>query len=184
MSQIEELQSRITAALDRIGAGVEGLGGLPAPAAEPDTGELDALRQQLEDEKLVTAQLEERLKTLREKQERAGEAASVVLDQQRAQLEQLDGELQRLRKANAQLRDNNQALREANQAGVAEPHLINKSMLGELEALRAARAADCAEMTAILGQLEPLIAGAKVASGGASDMDEQIERAAEFGEDA
>ncbi len=180
MSQIEELQSRITAALDRIGAGVEGLGGLPAPAAEPDTGELDTLRQQLEDEKLVNAQLEERLKSLRDKQERAGEAANAALGQQRAQMEQLDADLQRLRKANAQLRENNQALREANQAGVAEPHLINKSMLGELEALRAARAADSAEVAAVLGQLGPLIAGASVVP----DVGDAIERAEEFGEDA
>lgn len=179
MSQIEELHRRITAALERIGTGVEGLN-VAAPVAEPDTGEVEALRQQLEDEKLVNAQLQERLKSLHEKQERAGEAAAEVQGQQRALMEQLDSELQRLRKVNAMLRDNNQALRDANQAGVAEPHLINKSMLGELEALRAARAADSAEVAAILGQLEPLIAGAIVAP----DLGEAIERATEFGEDA
>ncbi len=74
-------------------------------------------------------------------------------------MRKLDGELQSLRKANEQLRDNNKALREANEAGVAEPHLINKSMLAELEGLRAARAADRAEADLVMADLERLISG-------------------------
>ncbi|MFA3915809.1 hypothetical protein [Ruegeria hyattellae] len=72
MSQIEELQRRIAAAMDRIGAGVEILSSLPAPVAEvaetqgaPDTDLLAAL----EDEKLANAQLEERLKVLKARHE-------------------------------------------------------------------------------------------------------------------
>jgi hypothetical protein len=36
--------------------------------------------------------------------------------------------------------------------------LVNKAMLAELEALRATRAADAAEMDAILQELTPIIA--------------------------
>ena len=59
MSQIEELQSRITAAMDRIGTGLGALEAARDEAAQND------LTQALEDERLANAQLEERLKTLK-----------------------------------------------------------------------------------------------------------------------
>ena len=157
MSQIEELQSRITAAMDRISQGLEmrasgGDGGL----AE----ELEALKAQLEDEKTVSAQLEERNKRMKDKLDAAEEYAKQASEDERARLKKLDDDLQSLRRANSQLRDNNKALREANQAGVAEPHLINKAMLAELEGLRAARNADRAEADVVLGELTRLLNGA------------------------
>jgi len=152
MSQIDELQSRITAALDRISQGLEAQG-----SAGADTTELDALRTELEDERATSAQLEERHRRLKDKLEVAEEAAAKAVEESRAMLEKLDGELQSLRRANAQLRENNQALREAQEAGVAEPHLINKAMLAELEGLRAARNADRAETDAVLAELTRLI---------------------------
>ncbi len=72
MSQIEELQRRIAAAMDRIGAGVETLSRLPEPAAVDAEAEgvLDTdLLAALEDEKLANAQLEERIKTLKARHE-------------------------------------------------------------------------------------------------------------------
>ena len=66
MSQVEELESRITSALDRIAKGVETLG---AESGGVDTEELEKVRSELEDEKLVSAQLEERIKALHEKQD-------------------------------------------------------------------------------------------------------------------
>ncbi|NRB20703.1 MAG: colicin transporter [Rhodobacteraceae bacterium] len=63
MSQIEELQGRITAAMDRIGTG---LGALEAAqVAAQDAAAQDDLTQALDDEKLANAQLAERLKTLK-----------------------------------------------------------------------------------------------------------------------
>ena len=115
MSQIEELQRRITAAMDRISQGLE------MRASGGDGG---------------------------------------LAEDERARLKKLDDDLQSLRRANSQLRDNNKALREANQAGVAEPHLINKAMLAELEGLRAARNADRAEADVVLGELTRLLNGA------------------------
>lgn len=147
MSQIDELQRRIIAALDRIGQGLEG------QQAGPDVQEVESLKQQLEDERLASAQLEERLKKLHEKQDAQVEAAAKAREDMVAKIETLDRDLQSLRTANQQLRENNAALREANAKGVAEPHLINKAMLAELEGLRATHAADKAEADAILAEL-------------------------------
>ncbi|NHQ72978.1 hypothetical protein HAT86_00660 [Roseovarius gahaiensis] len=147
MSQIDELQRRIIAALDRIGQGLEG------QQAGPDVQEVETLKQQLEDERLASAQLEERLKKLRDKQDAQAEVAARARDELASKIETLDRDLQSLRTANQQLRENNATLREANAAGVAEPHLINKAMLAELEGLRATHAADQAEADAILAEL-------------------------------
>ncbi|MFC3616737.1 hypothetical protein ACFORG_23590 [Lutimaribacter marinistellae] len=73
MSEIEELQRRITAAMERIGAGVTSLSERPVAVevAEPTTEEGEdgpgaaALAEALDEEKMANAQLEERLKTLK-----------------------------------------------------------------------------------------------------------------------
>ena len=155
MSEIDELQQRIGSALDRIGQGLDDL----APASAGDGAELAAVQQALDEEKLANAQLEERLKSLSEKQKERSDAEEVARAEQAQAMRKLDSELQSLRKANQQLRDNNQALREANEAGVSEPHLINKAMMAELDGLRAARAADKAEADVVLADLSRLIAG-------------------------
>ena len=154
MSDIEELQRRITAAMDQVAYGLERLGA--APAAGPDEETLRAL----EEERTVNAQLQERVRALREKHE-AGQAAQEALrarvDGAQEKISSLDVELQRVRRANNQLAEACKALREANAEGVGEAHLINKAMLAELEALRAARAADVAEARVILSSLMPLL---------------------------
>ncbi|QUJ77444.1 hypothetical protein KDD17_05455 [Sulfitobacter albidus] len=150
MSDIEELQRRITAAMDQIAFGVDRIAAKPA-APDPDT------LQQLEDERTANAQLQERVRGLRTKSEAEQAQLRAALDEAEARMAQLDIELQRVRRANAQLADACAALREANTEGVGEPHLINKAMLAELEGLRAARAADVAEASVILASLQPLI---------------------------
>ncbi|MBZ8119050.1 hypothetical protein KUD11_10365 [Roseovarius sp. LXJ103] len=155
MSNIEGLQSRIMAALDQIGQGIDGLN-----AGDGDT---DTLRKELADEKLANAQLEERVKALKTKLD-AAEAAQAetgsAAEERSAGLRKLDSELQALRLANKHLRENNDALRAANTEGVVEPHLINKAMMAELEGLRAVRASDRAEMDAVLAELDALVASA------------------------
>ena len=74
-----------------------------------------------------------------------------------AKLSALDGELQALRAANDQLRTANAALRAANAEGVGQPELINQGLEAELEGLRAARAADKAEVDAVIARLSPLL---------------------------
>jgi len=169
MSQIEEYQGRIIAAMERIGAGVAAL---DAQGAQ-DTGAVEALTAQLDEEKQTNAQLQERLTTLILKHEAELAAQKVELDnsaeieamkagqtKQSEMMARLDMDVQRLRQANDQLRESNAALRQANEQGVGEPHLINSAMLAELEALRAARATDSAEVSAVLAKLGPLLAGA------------------------
>jgi len=163
MSNIEELQGRIAAAMDRIGAGIETLGG---PGGAGDT-------TALEEEKQVNAQLEQRLESLKSKHAEELDAQKSALDNtakierlsaeaatQSQAMARLDTDVQRLRQANDLLRDSNVALREANEKGVGEPHLINKAMLAELEALRASRATATAEVSAVLAKLTPLLAEA------------------------
>ncbi len=163
MNDIDELQGRIAAAMDRIGAGIETLG------AQGGAGDATAL----EEEKLVNAQLEQRLETLKAKHADELETQKSALDN-RAEIERLSAEadtqshamarldmdVQRLRQANDLLRESNAALREANEKGVGEPHLINKAMLAELEGLRASRATATAEVSAVLAKLTPLLAAA------------------------
>ena len=156
LADIDELERRITAALDRIGKGVETL----ERPADNAADELERLKSELEDERTANAQLEQRVKAIKDKQDiRLAELDSQSKQNSEA-MERLDAELQRLRKANDSLRDTSAALREANEKGVGEPHLINKAMLAELEALRAARSADVAEADAILTAMEPLLAEA------------------------
>jgi hypothetical protein len=222
MSQIEDLQSRITRALDRIAQGIDSFAPVAAPedmealrlraeaaentlaetqesleatreqakldidaavqatraeaaeeierlAAEAraapvddtqqDSADTIALREALEDEKIANAQLEERVRVLKQRLADAPTAAPVP-PPSRDTLAELDQELGRLRAANEQLLTSNAALREANAQSVGEPELINESLKSELEALQAARAVDAAEAEAVLGALTPLLAEA------------------------
>ncbi len=169
MSQIEELQRRITSAMARIDAGISALADRQA-AAGPDAETVQAL----EEERIANAQLEERLRALRAKHDddlvalRAELDNSEEVERLRAEaaaqgeaMVRLDMDVQRLRQANDQLRQSNAALRAANESGVGEPHLINKAMLAELEGLRASRATDAAEVGAVLARLEPLLVHAR-----------------------
>ena len=66
-----------------------------------------------------------------------------------------------MRRTSAALRDQLAALRVSQAAGVGEPHLINKAMAAELDALRAERLTEVAEIDEILAALDPHIAEAE-----------------------
>jgi chromosome segregation ATPase len=157
MTDITELQARITAALDRIGSGLESL----SRAAAADSDEVSGLKEALEEERTANAQLEERVRAIKARQDDTVEKLAAEVDRLRGQLETEETAVARLMRVNAELRRNNAALRGAISEGVAEPHLVNKSMMTELEALRAAQAADRAELDAVLGELGPLMAEAR-----------------------
>ena len=164
MSDFPQLETRITTALERIRSGLDGFAAPPVLADRPaavDTSETTAkvaeLTAQLDEEKTANAQLEERVKLLKERQDGKMAELESNVDAGRARSSRMDRELQRLRQVNAELRDINGQLREALTEGVSEPHLVNKAMLAELEALRATRSADAAEMDAILEELTPII---------------------------
>ncbi|MCR8723779.1 hypothetical protein [Frigidibacter sp. ROC022] len=173
MNEISALESRLEAALERIGTALR----TPAPVsdelqiarAEVDrlgdtvarlTSEVEATatqlaeaKQALDEEVLVTKQLKAR-----------NEALHAKLDAAEAEAERLRGELAardaltgQFRRVNAQLRQNNLMLREANAKGLPDAHLINKAMLTELESIRASRDAERVEIDAVLAELKPLI---------------------------
>lgn len=149
MQELEELERRISAALERIGAGIDAIPTMPAE---------NPLQAALEEERMVNAQLAERLKVVKD---RDASRIGALEEQVEALTRHLDVqglELQRMKKTTGHLREALRSLREAQAEGVADPQLLNRSMVVELEALRAARAAETAEVEEILTALEPLIA--------------------------
>lgn len=156
MSEIQELEGRITAALNRIRGGLDGMSAAPA-AAPAETGDAAGLAQQLDDERVANEQLQERVKLLKERQDGKMAELEHRVEAQRAQMANLDAELQRLRASNAEMREVNAQLRSAATDGMAEPEMLNRAMMAEIDALQAQRSADAAEVTAILSELKPLI---------------------------
>ena len=176
MTELVEYERRIAYALERIGRGVETLAERRAqvvepvvveppvvePVAEPaltvaqDSAEVVALREALEVERAANAQMTERVRAIREKQETTLGALERRLGQATRAFEAVQAEANKLKRANADLVDVNRALVEA--GAQASAHLINRAMQAELEALRAARAWEVAELAEILAGLEPIVA--------------------------
>ncbi|MGR3758357.1 MAG: hypothetical protein ACU0AT_14125 [Tranquillimonas sp.] len=160
MNDIAELERRITAALDRIGAGIEGLA-RPAPATPPQPEEdgpvARALLAELETEREVTAQLEERVRAIKDKQDTRLAQMEADLEIAAERLAAVEEDRRRLKHLAAALRQSNQALREANEAGLADPQAIDTAMRIELDALRGLRESDRAELDDILGALAPVL---------------------------
>ena len=151
MSDIEELERRISAAFDRIGQAVDGL----VPAASGISTE--ALQDALLTEQTTNAQLTERLRIVMEREASQAAEAAGTRDRLTRALDAQGQELQRMKKTVIQLRESLAALRAAQTGAVADPHLVNKAMLTELEALRATRLTEMAQMEEILAELHPLI---------------------------
>ncbi|SFK57681.1 hypothetical protein [Shimia haliotis] len=88
MSDISDLESRLSAALERIGAKVADLGTAPTEVSGEGSGdmsaEVESLRRSLENEATATAQLEERLRAVTQKQEDA-EAALAAAEKKAAE---------------------------------------------------------------------------------------------------
>jgi predicted nucleic acid-binding Zn-ribbon protein len=158
MQDIAELEKRITAALERIGKGVDRLAlgsrGAPSAASVAES----SLRSQLEDERAMNAQLQEKLRAAKEREPK-GDLHDKI-DRLTQQLDVQGLELQRMRRTATALRDQLAALRAAQAAGVAEPQLVNKAMAAELDALRAERLTEVAEIDEILAALDPHLAEA------------------------
>jgi hypothetical protein len=192
MAQTEELERRIASALGRIGAAalalaeappqvvetivetvVERVVEVPAPAPEVDAdsvagAEIARLRAELDAQASLNAQLDDRVRLIRERQDATVATLETRIGSLTAQLDAQGNEVQRLRMVNVQLREAMRGLREALTEGMADPGAINRAMLAELEALRATRMAEMAEMDEILAALDPLVAAAE-AEGGAQD---------------
>lgn len=167
MDNIAELERRITAALMRIGDGVESLSvrqGEPeatGPVATLADGvaeaEIARLNEALDEERMLVAQLNERVRALRD--QGAGKQELEAEVERLSKLLDVQGlEMQRLKKTVVGLREQVRLMSEAQAEGRVEPHLINKAMLTELEALRALRSAEAAELEELIAALDPLAA--------------------------
>lgn len=148
MSDISVLESRITAALDRIRRGIE----TPSPASETEM----ALRAALEKERAANAELVVRVQSLQDRQDTNVAALNQRVETQAAQMKALDKELQRLRSSNEQMRSVSMDLRNAVTEGLT-PELVSTAVSAEIEALVVQRAAEATELETILAELKPLI---------------------------
>ncbi|TVS03571.1 MAG: hypothetical protein EA407_06525 [Rhodobacteraceae bacterium] len=155
MSTISDVEQRLGRALDRIARSAEALG--RAREVPVDASEVETLRSQLEAERARNAQLSERVNAVRHRQESSFATLERRLARMTEQLDLQSLEMLRLKKANTKLIEANRQLREGSEAMVIEPSTINRSMAAELEALRAERAAEVAEMEDVLGELKPMI---------------------------
>jgi chromosome segregation ATPase len=157
MSDITELERRIIAALERIGQGLDGLE--RTDPDRPDPAEMEGLREALESERSVNAQLNERVKAIRERQETQVARLEQRVADLKASLEALESELEQFRAVNIRLRETSAALRAANAEGLGDAGAIDAAMQAEIESLMRLRASDRAELDAILAELAPLAEG-------------------------
>ncbi len=168
MSNLGDLEARITHAMERISRGVEVMAEradaaaeapAPQPAPAADAEELARLKSELEDERIANAQLQERVRAIKRRQDETVEELEKRTASQGERIAALDGALGQLRKAAEALRANNEALRAAVAAGTPDADALQAGLVAELEALKAERAAEKAEAEAILGALRPIVEG-------------------------
>ncbi|SHE40206.1 hypothetical protein SAMN05444339_101275 [Loktanella atrilutea] len=148
MDDIKALETRIVNALDRIRAGL---------GAQADAGEMAALQAELERERAAHAGLQDRMARLQVQQDGRIAELESRCGAQADHIGDLDAELQQLRASNADLTQLCAQLRGAATAGAADPELINRALLAEVDGLTAQRSAEAAEVAAILSDLKPLL---------------------------
>lgn len=163
MANPADFERRLTRALDRIARTVAKLQATPAvapssPTTATEPADVTELRAQLVSERAKTAQLTERVNAVKQRQESSFSTLERRLARMTEQLDLQSLEMLRLKKANTKLIEANRQLREGHEAKVIEPSAINRSLLAELEALRAERAADRTELEDVLAEIQPLIA--------------------------
>lgn len=184
MEQIAELERRIAVALDRIGRGVEYLAEARNTAAGvyagdgPSDGEagaesgidqaelarlVEALAAERDIERDMAEQAQDRLRKVKEREHNTRISLQAEIDRLSRALDEQGLEMQRIRNLVVQLRDQVRMQREAAEQNVADPALINRALQTELEAFRATRLAEMAEMDGILAELTPLVAAAEAA---------------------
>jgi ATP-dependent exoDNAse (exonuclease V) beta subunit len=160
MQEISELERRITAALERIAKGFEQhksvAASRPAVSASADA-ETQGLQAALDDERIVTAQLQERLKLIKEKELQVMLALQQQVDELTKKLAGQTAETSRLGRVLSETTAALASLTDASLTGVAEPTHINASMMTELQALRALRAAEAAQIETLVDAIYPLI---------------------------
>jgi chromosome segregation ATPase len=145
-------EARVEAALERLASAMDRLAMSPP---DPQAGEVAGLTEALEAERAANEQLEERVRAIKERQEKVVGRLEAEVAGLKAAVGERDAAFEGLRAANDRLRENNMALREAILSGAPDADLVNRAMAHELDGLRAARAADRAEMDLIIAELRP-----------------------------
>lgn len=154
MNEIAELERRITAAMNRIASGIEGLVA-PAPAPAANDAEVQDLREALEAERAASAQLTERVRAIKDKQETIVAGLERQVRRLAEELDIAQAELRRQMRAADDLIAANKALTTG--ADAPGEAAVGLAQAAELEALRAARSAERAELRTIMAELKPLI---------------------------
>ncbi len=131
MQDIVELERRITAAMERIGAGLDRRAS--SEGGKGDGDEIARLTEALDEERMANAQLNERVRVLHD---RATSGAGEADEGLQAQLAAQADEISTLRRVLAE-------------AGK------------EIASLRAARAAEAAELAEVVAALDPLVKDAE-----------------------
>ena len=186
MSEIADLENRLSAALDRIAQGVDQIDTGEAStdsdndALEAQAARIAELEAALETERGEKAVLEDQIKTLSGAAtanaavtgDATGDADLEALKQAHAEeleylravsasereaWEGLNSRLVRMRRTNKLMRSNAAAMRHEASMKVADPEAINQSLQAELEALQAAYELERAETDVILKTLQPLL---------------------------
>ncbi len=152
MEALTEAEARVVSALDRLESVMDRLAMSPP---DPQAGEVAALNEALEAERAANEQLEERVRAIKERQEKVVGRLEAEVAGLKAAVAERDAAFEGLRAANDRLRENNLALREAILSGSPDADLVNRAMAHELDGLRAARAADRAELDLIIAELRP-----------------------------
>ena len=150
MTEIEELQRRITAAFDRIGQGVQMLDAAPSADALPEgalaKADADVLRMELKAALSHSEALQDKLDGVQDKLAKAEPEINSTL------VTELEEQIAKLKEANAELMAANEAMRGAESGVTIEQ--MDQGVVAELAALRAERAAEATEMKALLAIVE------------------------------
>lgn len=179
MTDIADLENRLSAAMDRIATGLSNVSSGSGGGNADQSAEIAALKAALEEERTANAQLQERIRVLtlaaeaRSTGDSQGAAAAIsdmhhqeieairdAAAEERAAWEGLNQRLVRLRRSNKLMRSNTLALRQAASDMVVDPELINNSLQVELDATKAAHELERAEADVIIKTLMPLVNGA------------------------
>lgn len=153
MSTVSELEQRLQRALGRIEAAIPMVP--DSSVLEAKTAEVELLRQKLEEERQTNAELIERVKGLKERQEtQVAELEDALHEARSAEVERSAVQVE-LKARVEELRDQIARLTDANRAMVGDPDLVNTAMIAELDAMRATRRADVIEVDEILARLQP-----------------------------
>ena len=148
MSDISELERRITDALDRISKGIEA-----RPAVVSDDAGGEDLLEELEVERATN----ERLIAAKEKHSGQMERLETRVQRLSDKLAEREADNARLAAMIDTLRENNAALRAANSDHQDASNTSLEALETELADLRAARAADLAEIDDVLAEMQPLL---------------------------